>query len=309
MSTHSLQDIQTGSGQRIAGRAPPSPSHAAFSAVPSQAEIVQALQTSLNPSEIIELFSSAIQSCVPHDGYTYDHPGLSLHCTGGRVSRHKCSYNLIMGDQALGELQFRRGRRFREPELAQLEGLLGALLYPLRNALLYQQAVEAAQTDPLTGLHNRAALERHLPRELAASQRGTRPLAMLVIDLDHFKRINDTLGHTAGDQVLRAVGECLLAATRRSDMIFRTGGEEFVVLLHVNRAEHGMEAAERIRSAFETCPSVLEAAPGFRPTASIGLAIAEPEDTTRSLFDRADAAMYAAKNAGRNQVSAAAPTN
>ena len=271
----------------------------------SPVELAQLLQTSLDLDRILDLFSQAIQPTFPHDGFTYENAECGLHISSGRVSRHSCSYHLTAEEKDLGEIRFVRGRKFRESELHQLENLLAGLVYPLRNALLYRLAVEAAQTDPLTGLHNRAALDRLLPRELATFQRGEQALAMLVVDLDHFKMVNDTLGHSAGDDVLKAVARCLEQATRKSDMLFRSGGEEFVVLLHVAQAQHGREAGERIRLALANCERIQEAAPGFLLTASIGLAIAAENDTPRTLFDRADQAMYAAKSAGRNRVMTA----
>lgn len=277
-----------------------------FASASLQAQVAHALQASLEVPRILEIFSEMTQAYVPHDGYAYDHTTLGLHCSGGRLSRHECSYHLVMDDQDLGEWRLQRGRRFREAELEQLEVLLGGLFYPLRNALLYHQAIESAQTDSLTGLHNRAALDRHLPRELASFQRDNRPLALLVVDLDHFKQINDQYGHSVGDDVLRAIAECLLAATRCSDMVFRAGGEEFVVLVHVNQEQQALDAAERIRAAIESCTHVRSTTPGFPMTASIGLAVATSNDTLRSLFDRADQAMYAAKHAGRNRVGIAA---
>jgi len=89
-------------------------------------------------------------------------------------------------------------------------------------------------------------------------------------------------------------------------MLFRSGGEEFVVLLRMAKAGHGTKAAERLRVALENCHGVQDAAPGFHPTASIGLALARDDDTPLTLFDRADKAMYAAKQAGRNRVHLAA---
>ncbi len=270
-------------------------------------ELTQRLQTTLDLERILELFSGAIQGVFPHDGFAYDHPELGVHLTQGRVSRHQCSYGLRAEQEDVGTVVFLRGRKFQEAELEQLENLMAGLVYPLRNALLYRKALELAQTDPLTGIHNRTALERLLPREVAAFERGIQPLAMLVVDLDHFKQINDTLGHSAGDQVLQTVAHCLAAATRQSDLVFRSGGEEFVVLLHTADIAHGLQAGERIRGELENCHRVQAIATGFLPTASIGLAIAQAGDTPRSLFDRADQAMYAAKHGGRNRVCAAAP--
>jgi diguanylate cyclase (GGDEF)-like protein len=271
----------------------------------SPAELSFELQVTLNPEAVLGRFSRVIQLAFPHDGFTYEHAGAKLQISQGRVSRHSCTYNLSLKGEDLGDLRFLRGRKFLEPELAHLETLLTGLLYPLRNALLYQQAVQASQTDPLTGVHNRKALDQLLTRELASFDRGGEPVALLVLDLDHFKRVNDTLGHTVGDRVLKAVTGCLLEATRASDMVFRSGGEEFVVLMRVATPKDAIRAAERIRSAVETCTAVQDAAPGQHVTASIGIALARWRDTAVTLFDRADKAMYEVKRSGRNRVNVA----
>ncbi|OOG22008.1 GGDEF domain-containing protein [Thioalkalivibrio denitrificans] len=270
--------------------------------VSSAAELAQRLQTTLDLDCLLEMFSEAIRCSVPHDGMTYECSTRGLHLTCGRVSRHSCSYNLIVENEAIGELRFLRGRKFREEELRELERLLAVLVYPLRNSLLYQQALMAAQTDPLTGLQNRIAMEHVLPRELAALRRGQQKLALLVVDVDHFKQVNDRLGHSAGDQVLRATARCLAGATRESDMLFRFGGEEFVAVLRGAGVEEARQAGERIRTALRECPEIQLAVPGIALTASIGVAEASQLDTAASLFDRADRAMYAAKQAGRDRV-------
>ena len=109
----------------------------------------RALQTSLDPTRLIELFSSEMQAVIPHDGLVYHNRALDVSCQLGRMSRHRCTYNLNIGDEPLGEIQFRRRRKFREEEIALLEDLICNLLYPLRNALLYQDALLLSQKDPL----------------------------------------------------------------------------------------------------------------------------------------------------------------
>jgi diguanylate cyclase (GGDEF)-like protein len=286
-------------------RNPLRPSPGGTPAPLSTAELSLRLHTTLDVERILETFSDAIQWMVPHDGFSYEHAGLGLHVSRGRLSRHSVAHNLVVEGQEVGELTFLRGRKFQERELIELENLLAGLGYPLRNAVLHQKALSAAQTDPLTGLSNRAALDQWMPRELASFHRGAEPLVLLVLDLDHFKAINDTLGHSSGDRVLRAIADCLRNATRESDMVFRSGGEEFVILLRLPDLQRGLQAAERIRRALMGCPAVQQAAPGFSPTASIGITIAGKDDTPLTLFDRADRAMYAAKQAGRNRVEMA----
>lgn len=158
---------------------------------------------------------------------------------------------------------------------------------------------EAAFTDHLTGLANRRRFERQLEREVARTRRFGRPFCLLMLDIDHFKRVNDTHGHEAGDDVLRRLANTIQAGTRGIDMAARIGGEEFAVLLTETDFEHGMEVAERLRAAVKETeiPAV------GRVTVSLGLAefsAATPD--ARALFAAADSALYEAKRAGRDRV-------
>ncbi len=157
-----------------------------------------------------------------------------------------------------------------------------------------------AQTDGLTGLLNRRAFEDVLGRELQRSQHGQGSLAVLLLDLDHFKQINDLWGHPAGDEVLRRVALALRESMRAVDALCRFGGEEFVVLLR----ETGIDQAEEIAWRLRTVISELAHLPGdARITASIGVAASHPVDTVDQILGRCDEALYASKRAGRNQVT------
>jgi len=270
-----------------------------------QLELLSLLQTTLELSQLLPLFSRQIRAWIPHDGFRYRNPDLSLEVQGGERARHSCSYRLTLEDQDLGELILMRRRRFSEQELQSFEVLLCYLLYPLRNALLYYRALRSAYTDPLTGLYNRTALTDAFQREWKLSQRQQTPLSLLVLDIDHFKRINDTHGHAAGDAALVKIAKCLRQTVRGSDMLFRYGGEEFVVLLS-NTASDGAELlAQRLlyRIATMDCSDI---APGLRITASIGVAtLNHPEETPEQMLKRADEALYRAKRQGRNRVEVA----
>jgi diguanylate cyclase (GGDEF)-like protein len=163
---------------------------------------------------------------------------------------------------------------------------------------LRQQAIR----DPLTGLLNRRYLDETLPREFALAIRRGTPIALMMVDLDHFKQVNDTLGHATGDQVLRALGGLLRALTRASDVACRWGGEEFVVMMPGAALDAAIRRAEEMRRSFETLSLPGEANPPCS-TFSAGLALFPLHASTpQALLEAADEAMYAAKAAGRNRV-------
>jgi diguanylate cyclase (GGDEF)-like protein len=162
---------------------------------------------------------------------------------------------------------------------------------------------EEAATDPLTGVLNRRALDRLLARETERCGAQGAATAVLALDVDHFKGVNDTHGHAMGDAALRAFAERLRGQLRQSDHLARLGGEEFIVLLPGAPLPKALEIAERLRHAVEDAPLV--EAPRVAVTVSIGVAACRPGETGPGLLARADAAAYAAKRAGRNRVVAA----
>jgi two-component system cell cycle response regulator len=179
---------------------------------------------------------------------------------------------------------------------------------PLRIAALMDESQKLATTDPLTGLANRRALLAALQIEIALSRRHATPLSFLLMDVDHFKSINDGHGHAAGDQVLAAIGELLRSELRVPDISARWGGEEFVVVLKHTDAAGGVVAAERIRKAVQAL-SVNALDKRIAVTVSIGVSEFDPGDSAEAMVDRADRAMYRAKTGGRNRVElGAGPT-
>lgn len=164
---------------------------------------------------------------------------------------------------------------------------------------------EQAVRDPLTGLFNRRYLMENLQREVRRACRSREPLAVALIDVDHFKEVNDTFGHEAGDQVLLRVGRFLDARVRESDIVCRYGGEEFVVVMPNTPIDAAVGRAEAWRTAMEGL-TALAGSPGHRVTISVGVASTEgPSATSQDLVRAADEAMYLAKHLGRNQVATA----
>lgn len=178
-----------------------------------------------------------------------------------------------------------------------------------RLRLSYEKNMTMAVTDPLTGVYNRHYMERNLPRVFDRAKSEKKPVSVLIIDIDHFKSINDTYGHFAGDQVLQEVVRRMNANIRFFDMVVRLGGEEFAIILPEAGFEVAAKVAERMLATIAgkpftvKAPAVLE----LPVTVSIGLATTGPAGSTaEEILHKADAALYRAKQAGRNRIITAA---
>ncbi|RIJ07375.1 GGDEF domain-containing protein [Pseudomonas sp. 91RF] len=262
------------------------------------------LQTSLEPQRILGLFFREVQRLVPLDALSYVHSGSNLRLEFGARGHHSASYSLSHDGEHMGELVFRRNQRFSEQELGNLESLLSSLLYPMRNALLYRVATQTALRDPLTGAGNRIAMEQTLQREIEMSRRHLQPLSLLMLDIDHFKQVNDSHGHTAGDEVLKAVAASIKDQLRNVDMVFRYGGEEFLILLSNTSREAAAMVGERLRYAAQAQDYYADGQL-IELTVSLGCSTLLPGESADSLLRRADSALYVAKRDGRNRLTMA----
>ena len=232
---------------------------------------------------------------------------------------------LTIGDYG-GMSRTLRGRVWRtatglrvlaEYDIAELERLNDAMLELNKESTVAQhtlaqsnvslmrfqgQLVEESFTDALTGVGNRRKLEQALAVEVSRVRRGAGSLSVIMADIDHFKRVNDTHGHGAGDKVLANFGTLLKTQTRATDVVARFGGEEFIVLMPHTSLAQAMSKAEQFRAALAA--QVIE--PLTEPvTSSFGVAELSREEEGQSLLSRVDAALYQAKESGRNRVIAA----
>jgi diguanylate cyclase (GGDEF)-like protein len=168
---------------------------------------------------------------------------------------------------------------------------------------------EGAQQDPLTGLYNRRHFDERLGAELSAALRHGRALSLILVDIDHFKAVNDAHGHLAGDEALRACAGVLRETVRKEDVLARYGGEEFVVLARETALAGARALGERLRSGVERTPCSFQALT-LRLTVSVGVAAVETPgeyvagESERAALAQADRALYLAKDAGRNRVMA-----
>lgn len=262
------------------------------------------LQTSLEAERVVSLFFKGIQRLLPLDGLTYEFADDDLHLQLGERAAHTISYNLSNDGERLGLFTFERSKRFSEQEFATLETLMTCLLFPLRNALLYRAALQSALRDPLTGTGNRLAMDQTLTREMELARRNTQPLSVLMLDIDHFKRVNETYGHAAGDEALKTIAHAIRGRLRNVDRLFRYGGEEFLIVLSNTDREAAGLMGERVRqSVHDLLHPGLDDAPEL--TISLGCSTLLPTESAESLLRRADIALYVAKRQGRNRLAMA----
>ncbi|MBU1041564.1 MAG: diguanylate cyclase [Proteobacteria bacterium] len=175
--------------------------------------------------------------------------------------------------------------------------LLVSLYWIVRLRRLNAEIRRLSRTDPLTGLYNRVKFNADFPLEVERARRYQRPLSLLLLDIDHFKRINDELGHPMGDKVLVAMAQSILRSTRAHDTACRWGGEEFLVICPETEPQQALAMAERIRKDVEES----EFPSQRRHSVSIGVTTLAADDTMDTLLQRVDTALYQAKHAGRNQ--------
>ncbi len=173
---------------------------------------------------------------------------------------------------------------------------------PMQMSAMYEDAQRLATTDALTGLLNRRAFLEVVERERARSDRHVLPFSLMLLDIDHFKRVNDTRGHAAGDAVLKGVARVLTTVARRSDLVARWGGEEFVIALPQTGEAGARIAAERVRRAIAAAVHPMPEGEPLVVNASIGVSSSESPWKPETLIGAADTAMYAAKARGRNRV-------
>jgi len=265
--------------------------------------VMGVLQSTLELEKLIELFDDEMTAVVPHDHLCYENSEESIKFDIGKTGRHSSSYSLVLFGKNMGALTISRNAKFVDVEIEKIESLISALIYPLRNALLYKQAVEKAYNDPLTGLNNRAAFDKTIEQEVDLATRHDHSLSLMMLDIDRFKQINDNYGHIVGDAVLKSFADCIMECMRSSDIVFRYGGEEFVILLRNTELVGAILLAERMRVRVEKMKFDYNNIK-LNISVSIGLSEFREGDDRLTLVERADQLLYKAKENGRNQVVA-----
>jgi diguanylate cyclase (GGDEF)-like protein len=195
----------------------------------------------------------------------------------------------------------RPGSTFDEVTISELEALAGRAGAAIENARRFREARELADVDALTGLHNRRYFHETMAREVARARRYRRTLALVLLDLDDFKSVNDRIGHLAGDEVLAEIGERMRSVVRSADIACRIGGEEFAVLLPESSLEDAEQLYERLARAVADGPI----GDAGELSLSGGITQLRPDDNRTSFFQRADDALYRAKANGKGRAHVA----
>jgi len=201
-------------------------------------------------------------------------------------------------------IHMRSPRILERSEIRVLQTLANQAVIAIENAAAYEHTKQLATTDAMTGVANHRELEAYLDRELQRSRKTREPLALIMCDLDHFKEINDTVGHPAGDAVLRHLTrQILVPAVRPKDLVARYGGDEFVLVLRGADSRAALAVAERIRRTIGGQAVLLDGKAVSNLSLSLGIAMFPRDgDTREALVQAADQALYVAKRTGRNRV-------
>jgi diguanylate cyclase (GGDEF)-like protein len=238
---------------------------------------------------------------VSHDYLNYKNSIENINIDLGEIIKEKLIFNLKINNNSLGKFIIARNIKFNKWEINEIKHLMSVLVQPINNALHYRQAITNASIDPVTKLNNRTLFNKIINQEIDFAQRYDQKLLLMMLDLDNFKKINDNFGHNIGDILLSLIGQTLTKFMRRSDLVFRYGGDEFCIILRNSILDGANNLANRVRNNINEkefdCNDIK-----IKISISIGLAELHHDDDCIKFIERADKLLYKAKKAGRNNV-------
>lgn len=259
--------------------------------------LAERLQESLDLTELLSLLLEQINTSIRIDGLHYHHELLDLDVQIERQASHSCGYRLLTRQDHLGELIFKRSRKFSERELALIESILSLLLNPLRNALAFRSVVDAARRDPLSGACTHQMLQRSLPREVDMAKRHNQPLSLMVLTIDGLEEVNHNEGRGHGDELLRQLVTVIDRESRETDRIFRLSDEQLLVLMNQTSLDGARQLAQRIQRTLASCDTMTF-------STCIGLATVAGTDSWESLLKRASRNLNKARQRGTGRIAA-----
>lgn len=268
-------------------------------------QLGEVLQTTLDLNLLLRLFLEKVSTVVRLDGIHYLNEDLGIDTSVAKQSTHSCGYRLITNEDKLGEVIFKRSKKFTEKELSILETLLSTLIYPLRNALRLRVAVRSAFNDPLTGVGNRRFLQQTLEREIDLAKRHNQPLSVLMLEVDGLRKLHEQHGLGNAERILRTLAHSMRQSSRTTDAVFRNDGEQFVLILSNTDKAGANVIARRIQAAAQ----IIAALPGDDALESSenicvsqGLVVLSGTDSSASLLERAARALAGARKRGGNLI-------
>ena len=256
-------------------------------------------------SQLLDTFINEVRKILPSDGIEYSEDTCGLYFMHGIPGKHRCDYTIRLGEQSLGKISFTRETEYREAELTMFENLIAGLVLPLQKALHYQRAIRFALRDELTGLRNSIAYYDAIGYEIERARRYKIPFSLLLVNLDNFSNINRRYGDDVGNAVLVEIAKRLENDARHSDIIYRKGGDEFLVFLPNAGKTAAVKAASRLKKTVLEVPLSIDNAE-IRLTTTIGVVCVSLNDTAYTLIDRADRILNRAKILGKDRVLAEA---
>ena len=258
--------------------------------------LLEKLQTTLNVEELLTIYADYAKQIINFSGLQFQSSLGVAQIASSDNSKPPYSFDLDINNEHLGQLIYFCQYPLTGNVEKKLVGLHSALIYPLRNALMYNRVLKLATKDALTGLNNRSQFNDVLAQKLERCRRHHRPFSLMLLDLDNFKQVNDNFGHKVGDDVLQEFSSVLCSSIRGTDCVFRFGGDEFAVLIDDPEFTTNKVIAQRVMRLVTESNLMKQ----YKVTTSIGFTLAHSQDCENEIFSRADKGLYKAKASGRN---------
>lgn len=253
--------------------------------------LLEQLQTTLELDKLLNIFAMEVSNYLDFAGLVFKHGDTSATMRGTRKAKLVKQFELKINGELVGTLSYHTNKRIDDQTLSILNKLHRHFIYPLKNATLYHTAMSLAMQDSLTRLGNRRHFDEQLHKAMHQARRKHRQLGLIVGDLDRFKAINDTFGHSVGDEVLQEFAKALSASVRDSDSVFRMGGDEFAMIIE-DACDQSLRIIEsRLLSAVKRSPVLQK----YQVSCSLGSSFFNRTDNDKTFFDRADQDLYRQK--------------
>lgn len=263
--------------------------------------LYRSLQSTLDTATLVKGLFEWMQAELAVSSLEYSAPEARIELRHGDVQPHRAHYALRLEQRYLGKITLTSITVMSEERLKMIEQAIGVLVHHLKNALDYLSLEKTALYDPLTAVFNRTTLHDLMAKEVERAERYQCAMSVMMIDIDHFKSVNDMLGHLGGDKVLVEVARTIRTSLRSPDMTFRFGGDEFLVILPNTTLERAHVAAAKIMYRINE-RSIETDGRSVQARLSIGVVSRRAGESQQDLLARVDKALYAAKKAGRGCV-------